>query len=73
MAAGLDLALLGIVLSFGCVFIVLGCLVNLITLVSFDFVCVWYVCRVFVRGGMCQSLGRQLFLFQSLSSQLIAS
>ena len=71
--AGMDLALLGIVLSFSCVFIVLGCLVILLTLVSFDFVCVRYVCRVLVRGRMCQSLGRQLFLFQLSSSQLIGS
>ena len=69
----MDLALLGIVLSFSCVFIVLRCLVTLLTLVSFDFVCVRYVCRVLVRGRMCQSLGRQLFLFQLSSSQLIGS
>ena len=64
----MDLTLLGIVLSFCCVLVVLHCLVILLTLVSFDFVCVRYVCRVFVRGRMSQSFWRQLFLFQESSS-----
>ena len=49
------------------VLVVLHCLVILLTLVSFDFVCVRYVCRVFVRGRMSQSFWRQLFLFQGTS------
>ena len=62
----MGLTLLGIVLSFCCVLVVLHCLVILLTLVSFDFVCVRYVCRVFVHGRMSPELLASAFPFSRI-------